>query len=53
MRDYPGWLPYRSFVPVYVKTALIGIGSFAVIALALTRKIKKVPLADALKNVDE
>ena len=51
MRDYPGWLPYRSFVPVYVKTALIGIGSFAVIALALTRKIKKVPLADALKNV--
>lgn len=53
MRDYPGWLPYRSFVPVYVKTALIGIGSFAVIALVLTRKIKKVPLADALKNVDE
>lgn len=53
MRDYPGWLPYRSFVSVYVKTALIGIGSFAVIALALTRKIKKVPLADALKNVDE
>lgn len=53
MRDYPGWLPYRSFVPVYAKTALIGIGSFAVIALALTRKIKKVPLADALKNVDE
>lgn len=53
MRDYPGWLPYRSFVSVYAKTALIGIGSFAVIALALTRKIKKVPLADALKNVDE
>lgn len=53
MRDYPGWLPYRSFVSVYVKTALIGIDSFAVIALALTRKIKKVPLADALKNVDE
>ena len=46
-------LPYRSFVSVYAKTALIGIVSFAVIALALTRKIKKVPLADALKNADE
>lgn len=22
MRDYPGWLPYRSFVPVYVKPLL-------------------------------
>lgn len=52
MRDYPGWLPYRTFISVYAKTALIGVGSFALIALALTRRIKKVPLADALKNVD-
>lgn len=53
MRDYPGWLPYRTFISVYAKTALIGVGSFALIALALTRRIKKVPLADALKNADE
>ena len=52
MRDYPGWLPYRTFISVYAKTALIGVGSFALIALALTRRIKKVPLADALKNTD-
>ena len=52
MRDYPGWLPYRTFISVYAKTALIGVGSFALIALALTRRIKKVPLADALKNAD-
>lgn len=53
MRDYPGWLPYRTFISVYAKTALIGVGSFALIALALTRRIKKVPLADALKNADD
>ena len=52
MRDYPGWLPYRTFISVYAKTALIGVGSFALIALALTRRIKNVPLADALKNTD-
>ena len=52
MRDYPGWLPYRTFISVYAKTALIGVGSFALIALALTRRIKNVPLADALKNAD-
>ena len=53
MRDYPGWLPYRTFISVYAKTALIGVGSFALIALALTRRIKNVPLADALKNADD
>lgn len=52
LRDYPGWLQYKCVPIVYVETALIGVGSFALIALALTRRIKKVPLADALKNVE-
>lgn len=51
-KSYPGWLPYYAAPSVFVKMAVWGIISYAVIAFFQTRKVKKVPLADALKNVE-
>lgn len=51
-KSYPGWLPYYAAPWVFVKMAVLGIISYAVIAFFQTRKVKKVPLADALKNVE-
>lgn len=51
-KSYPGWLPYYAAPSVFVKMAVLGIISYAVIAFFQTRKVKKVPLADALKNVE-
>ena len=51
-KEYPGWLPYYVAPSVFLKMAIIGIVSYAVIAFFQTRKVKKVPLADALKNVE-
>lgn len=51
-KEYPGWLPYYVAPSVFVKMAVMGIISYAVIAFFQTRKVKKVPLVDALKNVE-
>lgn len=51
-KTYPGWLPYYVVPSVFIKMAIMGIVSYAVIAFFQTRKVKKVPLADALKNVE-
>lgn len=51
-KTYPGWLPYYVAPSVFVKMVVMGIVSYAVIAFFQTRKVKKVPLADALKNVE-
>ncbi len=52
LKEYPGWLPYYVEPSVFLKMAIMGIVSYAVIAFFQTRKVKKVPLADALKNVE-
>ena len=52
LREYSGWLPYYVAPVVFVKMAVIGIVSYSAIAFFQTRKVKKVPLADALKNVE-
>ncbi|MCM1133797.1 MAG: ABC transporter permease [Ruminococcus flavefaciens] len=52
LKTYPGWLPYYVAPSIYVKMAVLGILSYAVIAFFQTRRVKKVPLADALKNVE-
>ncbi|MCM1228055.1 MAG: ABC transporter permease [Clostridium sp.] len=52
LKDYSGWLPYYCAPSVFVKMAVIGIASYAAIAFFQTRKVKKIPLADALKNVE-
>ena len=50
--DYSGWFAY--YVPpiVYGKMILLGVCSYLVIAFLQTRSIKRVPLGEALKNVE-
>lgn len=50
--DYPGYFAY--YVPgiTYVKMLVLGVLSYAVVAVLQMKKIKKVPLGEALKNVE-
>ena len=50
--QYSGWMPYYVPVKIFVEVPLLGIVSYAVIAFILTRRVKKVPLDEALKNVE-
>ena len=52
MSAYPGWMPYYVPFSAYVKIVAVGIVSYAVIAFLQYRKVKKVSLNDALKNVE-
>lgn len=47
-----GWLPYYMAPQVPVQMILIGIISYGVVVLMEIRKIKKVPMSMALKNVE-
>ncbi len=47
-----GWLPFYMAPEVPVKMFLIGCASYAVVALYEFRKIKRVPMDMALKNVE-
>lgn len=52
MSEYSGWLPYVVPFSAYVKIVVAGIVSYAVIAFMQYRKVKKIPLDIALKNVE-
>lgn len=49
---YSGWLPYVVPNEIFIKTMLIGILSYAVIAFLQMKQVKKIPMEDALKNVE-
>ena len=51
-KEYPGYLPYYTAPSIFIKMAVLGVVSYAVIAFFQTRRVKKIPLADALKNVE-
>lgn len=50
--DYSGWLPY--YVPgvTFVKMFVMGALAYSIIAFLQVRKIRKIPMGDALKNVE-
>lgn len=52
MANYSGYLFYYIPFSVFVKMAAMGICGYAVIAFFQMRKVKKVPLDTALKNVE-
>lgn len=49
---YAGWLPYYIPASVYVKMVVAGVAAYAVIAFMQFRRVKKIPLDIALKNVE-
>lgn len=50
--EYSGWLPYYVSYSIFIKIFLMGILAYAVIAFLQVRKIKKIPMDEALKNVE-
>ena len=49
---YAGWIPYSVPASVYVTIIAMGIAAYAVIAFLQFRRVKKIPLDTALKNVE-
>ncbi|MBO4637587.1 MAG: hypothetical protein J5685_10620 [Clostridiales bacterium] len=52
MYSMTGWFEIRVTYMSYIKIILIMLASYAVVAFFDMRRIKKVPLTDALKNVE-
>ena len=49
-REYAGYLAYHVSYSVFVEMLLLGIAAYAAVAWVLMRKVKRIPLAEALKN---
>ena len=47
-----GWIPLYMDPVIYVKMFVLGFGTYLIVALLEYRKIKKVPMDEALKNVE-
>lgn len=52
MKSYSGWIPFQMSLSTYGQAFLLTIVSYLVVALMQMRKIKKVPMDEALKNVE-
>lgn len=52
MSSISGWIPMYISPVIYVKMLLIGILTYAVVALFEYRKVRNVPMDEALKNVE-
>ena len=52
LSSFTGWLPCHLESDIYIKTFTIGIISYACVAFLELRKIKRVPMDVALKNVE-
>ena len=52
MMSYSGWLPPEIPVMTYVKVFMLGIITYAAVAFILKKKINKIPMDEALKNVE-
>ena len=47
-----GWIPLYMDPVIYVKMFVLGFGTYLIVALLEYRKIKKVPMDEALKNIE-
>lgn len=52
MKDYSGWLSLYIAPKVYVEMLIMGIACYALVAALQFKKIKKIPMDEALKNVE-
>jgi putative ABC transport system permease protein len=52
MTSISGWMNFSINSVIYVQMLIIGIGSYAVVAALEYRKIRRVPLDEALKHVE-
>lgn len=52
MKGYSGWIPFGISTETYVQCFILAIVSYLVVAAMQMRRIKKVPMDEALKNVE-
>lgn len=52
LSSFSGWIPLYFDPAIYWKTMALGIGAYAVVALLELRRIRRVPMDEALKNVE-
>lgn len=52
LSEYPGWLPYYVPFTVYVKIIVAGIIAYSLIAFMQFRRVKRIPMDVALKNIE-
>ncbi|MBR1862542.1 MAG: ABC transporter permease [Ruminococcus sp.] len=50
--NYSGYFAYETDLTVMLKCLIIGIVSYSLVAFVLNRSVKKIPLAEALKNAE-
>ena len=50
--EYSGWIVYYVPAVTYAKIIAAGVICYAVVTFLLNRKVKKIPMSDALKNVE-
>ena len=52
LESYSGWLPLYVPMRVYIKMFLLGLATYGLVAIIEYRRIRKVPMDEALKNVE-
>lgn len=52
MKDYSGWVPFSMDGIIYVKAFVLTIVSYLAVAFMQMRRIRKIPMDEALKNVE-
>lgn len=52
MKGFGGWFTFFVGTDTYIKMFLMGIGTYLVVAMLQFLKIKKIPMDEALKNVE-
>ena len=50
--SYPGWLAYKAPSYVLVEMFVIGVAAYSIIGALQYKKIRKIPMDEALKNVE-
>ena len=51
-KEMPGWMPFIVDRAIYIKMLVLGIVSYGVVSLLEHRRIRRIPMDEALKNVE-
>ena len=52
LREMTGWIPIHLKPGLYVKMFVLGLLTYTLVAVLEYRRIRKVPMSEALKNVE-
>ena len=52
LMELSGYLPITFSKIIYIKMFLLGVGTYAIVAIFEYKKIERITLAEALKNVE-